>query len=133
MTRVYPAIVNWREQKVETCPRRSPSFENFLGKQNSLDNFFSLHTTTVLNIPITSSSFLDALWFASLCWWPLFSLFSGASMYFLLALLLARYSPFNFMPFLVLFRVPLAVFCPFWRPYSISCAIFSTRFTPFTC
>ena len=51
MTRVYPAIVNWREQKVETCPRRSPSFENFLGKKNSLDNFFSLHTTTVLNIP----------------------------------------------------------------------------------
>ena len=50
-----------------------------------------------------------------------------------IALLLAIYSPFYFMPFLVLFRVPLAVFCPFWRPYSISCAIFSTRFTPFTC
>ena len=27
---------------------------------------------------LTSSSFSDPLWFASLCWWPLFSLFSGA-------------------------------------------------------
>ena len=27
---------------------------------------------------LTSSSFLDPLWFASLCWWPFFSLFSGA-------------------------------------------------------
>ena len=27
---------------------------------------------------LTSSSFVDPLWFASLCWWPLFSLFSGA-------------------------------------------------------
>ena len=29
--------------------------------------------------------------FASLCWWPLVSLFLGASLYFLLALLFARY------------------------------------------
>ena len=27
---------------------------------------------------LTSSSFSELLWFASLCWWPLFSLFSGA-------------------------------------------------------
>ena len=32
MNRVNPAIINWREKKVETCARRSTSFENFLGK-----------------------------------------------------------------------------------------------------
>ena len=37
------------------------------------------------------------------------------------------------MPFIVLFRVPLAVFCLFWRPFQLSCTIFWTRFTPFTC
>ena len=37
------------------------------------------------------------------------------------------------MPFLVLFRVPLAVFCLFWRPFQLSCSIFSPRLTPFNC
>ena len=32
---------------------------------------------------------------------------------------------FLLMPFLVLFRVPLAVFCLFWRPFQISCAFIS--------
>ena len=32
MNRENPAIINWREKKVETCARRSPSFENSLGK-----------------------------------------------------------------------------------------------------
>ena len=52
---------------------------------------------------ITSSSFADRLYFASLCWWPLFSLFSGASLSFLLALLFARYSPFYSCLFLFSF------------------------------
>ena len=43
---------------------------------------------------LTSSSFADPLRFASLCWWPLFSLFSGASLHFLLSLLFAWYLPF---------------------------------------
>ena len=46
MSRVIPAIVNWRKKEVDTCARRSLSFENFLGKKNLLDNFFSLTTTT---------------------------------------------------------------------------------------
>ena len=62
------------------------------------------------NLPVPSS-FSDPMKFASLCWWSLPNLFSGASLYFLLALLLARYSPFLLMSFLVFFRVPLAVFC----------------------
>ena len=33
MNRVNPAIINWREENVETCARRSPSFKNFLGKK----------------------------------------------------------------------------------------------------
>ena len=32
MNRVNPATINWRERKVETCARRSTSFENFPGK-----------------------------------------------------------------------------------------------------
>ena len=32
MNRENPAIINWREKKVETCARRSPSFENSLDK-----------------------------------------------------------------------------------------------------
>ena len=32
MIRVNAAIINWREKKVKTCARRSPSFENFLDK-----------------------------------------------------------------------------------------------------
>ena len=79
------------------------------------------------------SSFSDPMKFASLCWWSLPNLFSGASLYFLLALLLARYSPFLLMSFLVFFRVPLAVFCLFWCPLELSSAFFSTCFTSFTC
>ena len=36
MNRVNPAIINWREKKVETCARRSTSFENFLCKKKYL-------------------------------------------------------------------------------------------------
>ena len=52
---------------------------------------------------LTFSSFSDPLWFASLYWWPLFSLFSGESLYVLLALLFARYSPFYLCLFLFSF------------------------------
>ena len=52
---------------------------------------------------LTFSSFSDPLWFASLYWWPLFSLFSGESVYVLLALLFARYSPFYLCLFLFSF------------------------------
>ena len=41
--------------------------------------------------------------FASLCWWPLFSPFSEATLYFLLALLFARNSPFYLCPLLFSF------------------------------
>ena len=51
---------------------------------------------------LTFSSFSDPLWFASLYWWPLFSLFSGESLY-VLALLFARYSPFYLCLFLFSF------------------------------
>ena len=56
-------------------------------------------------------SFSDPLWFASVYWWPLFSLFSGASLNVLLALLFARYSPFYLCLFLFSFA-----FCIFWCP-----------------
>ena len=46
---------------------------------------------------------MDPLWFASLCWWPLFSLFSGASLFFPLALFSARYSTFYLYLFLFSF------------------------------
>ena len=36
MIRVNPAIVDRREEKVETCARRSLSFESFLGKTKSV-------------------------------------------------------------------------------------------------
>ena len=52
---------------------------------------------------LTFSSFADPLQFASLCWWPLFSLFSEATLYFLLALLFARNSPFYLCPLLFSF------------------------------
>ena len=32
MNRINPAIINWRGKKVETCARRLPPFEIFLGK-----------------------------------------------------------------------------------------------------
>ena len=51
---------------------------------------------------LTFSSISDPLWFASLYWWPLFSLFSGESLY-VLALLFARYSPFYLCLFLFSF------------------------------
>ena len=49
---------------------------------------------------LISSSFSDPLSFASLCWWPLLSLFSGSPLYFLLALLFSRYSPLYLCLFL---------------------------------
>ena len=49
---------------------------------------------------LISSSFSDLLSFASLCWWPLLSLFSGAPLYFLLALLFSRHSPLYLCLFL---------------------------------
>ena len=52
---------------------------------------------------LTSSSLADPLQFASLCWWPLFCLFSEA-------LLFARNSPFYFCPLLFSFL--------FLSPYS---------------
>ena len=67
---------------------------------------------------LTFSSISDPLWFASLYWWPLFSLFSGESLY-VLALLFARYSPFYLCLFLFSF-------------FLLSCAFFSTHLTPFT-
>ena len=70
---------------------------------------------------LTFSSFSDPLWFASLYWWPLFSLFSGASLYVLLALLFARYSPFNLCLFLFSFA-----FCIFW------CALFDRSVSFYT-
>ena len=36
MTRVNPAIVNWRDKEIETCARRSLSFESFVGKTKSV-------------------------------------------------------------------------------------------------
>ena len=39
---------------------------------------------------------------------------------------------FLLMPFLVLFRVSLAVFCLSQRPFLLLCAFLSTGFTPFT-
>ena len=36
------------------------------------------------------------------------------------------------MPFHVFFCFPLAVFCPFWRPFYLSCAFFSNLFPPIT-
>ena len=53
---------------------------------------------------------MDPLWFASLCWWPLFSLFSGASLFFPLALFSAKYSTFYLCLFLFSFA--------FLSPYS---------------
>ena len=49
---------------------------------------------------LISSSFSDLLSFASLCWWPLLSLFSGAPLYFLLALIFSRHSPLYLCLFL---------------------------------
>ena len=78
-----------------------------------------------------SSSFSDPLWFASLCWWPLLSLFSGASLYFLLALLFARYLPF----YLCLSR---SLSRSFYRNSTVLVSsltflrVFSTPFTSFT-
>ena len=60
---------------------------------------------------LTFSSFSDPLWFASLYWWPLFSLFSGASLYVLLALLFARYSPFYLCLFLFSFAFCTILVC----------------------
>ena len=52
---------------------------------------------------LTLSSCADPLQSASLCWLPLFSLFSEATLYFLLALLFARNSPFYLCPLLFSF------------------------------
>ena len=41
MNRVNPAIINWREKKVETCARLSTSFENFLEGLNGVMALFS--------------------------------------------------------------------------------------------
>ena len=52
---------------------------------------------------------MDPLWFASLFWWPLFSLFSGASLFFPLALFSAKYSTF----YLCLFLFSFALLSPY--------------------
>ena len=71
----------------------------------------------------TSSSFSNPLKFASLCWWLLLSLFSGASLHFLLALLFARYSPFYLCHFLLSFT--------FLSPYSAYFGVSSNFLTRF--
>ena len=73
---------------------------------------------------LTSSSFADPLQFASLCWWPLFSLFSEATLYFLLALLFARNSPFYLCPLLFSF----AVLSPYSAYFGVLCN-FLVRFS----
>ena len=71
------------------------------------------------------SSFSDPMKFASLCWWSLLNLFS-----------FSRCSSLDirlfYLSFLVLLRVPLAVFCLFWCPLELSSTFFSTHFTSFT-
>ena len=73
---------------------------------------------------LTSTSFLDPLLFASLCWWPLFSLFSGATSYFFLALFFARYLPF----YLCLFLFSFAFLSP-CSAYFGACSNFLARFS----
>ena len=77
MNRMNPAVINWREKNVETCARRSPSFENFIGKTTYViisTKYFTLSVSAKENpdkTQLTSSSFTDPLYFASLCRWPL--------------------------------------------------------------
>ena len=73
---------------------------------------------------LTFSSFADPLQFASLCWWPLFSLFSEATLYFLLALLFARNSPFYLCPLLFSFA--------FLSPYSAYFGVLSNSLAQFS-
>ena len=73
---------------------------------------------------LTFSSFADPLQFASLCWWPLFSLFLGATLYFLLALLFARNSPFYLCPLLFSFA--------FLSPYSAYFGVLSNFLVRFS-
>ena len=48
MNNVNLAIANWRENDRNLY---TLSFENFQGKNNPWNNFFSLNTMSVLNIP----------------------------------------------------------------------------------
>ena len=73
---------------------------------------------------LTSSFFADPLQFASLCWWPLFCLFSEATLYFLLALLFARNSPFYLCPLLFSFA--------FLSPYSAYFGVLSNFLVRFS-
>ena len=73
---------------------------------------------------LTSSSFADPLQFASLCWRPLFCLFSEATLDFLLVLLFARNSPFYVCPLLSSFV--------FLSPYSAYFGVLSNFLARFS-
>ena len=61
---------------------------------------------------------------ASLSYWPLFSLFSGATLCFLLSLLFARYPPFYLCPLLFSFA--------FLSPYSANFGVLSNFLARFS-
>ena len=99
--------------KVIVLPKRDFNYKlklesNDNWKKKGL-NFLGLSVRENTGKPrLTSYSFPDPLYFASLCWWPLLSLFWRAFV-FPLAWLIARYS-LLLTPFIVLFRVSFVVF-----------------------
>ena len=93
-------------------------------EKKSLNFFFLSVRENPDRTRLNFSSFADPLQFASLCWWPLLSRFSEATLYFLLALLFARNSPFYLCPLLFsfvslsLYSAYFGVLCNFLARFS---------------
>ena len=73
------------EEKVAPCFVKQTIYWSSNESSRKHENIAEKYQTMGLSVGenpdktrLTSPSFLDPLWFASLCWWPFFSLFSGA-------------------------------------------------------